>query len=128
MRRREFITLLGNVGALCPLAANAQQHEQMRRVDVLLGELEFSGASGRAEIAAFEEGLKQLGWTPGQNIDLDYHWPGAETARAVADEIAATHPDLVASHSTSATAAQTRAAHEYGVSYLRCAHGRYCPV
>ena len=32
---------------------------------------------------------KKLGWTPGQNIDLDYHWPGAQTARvhAVADEI-----------------------------------------
>jgi putative ABC transport system substrate-binding protein len=92
MRRREFIALLSSVTAL-PLAAGAQQHEQMRRVAVLLGGLEFGDASGQAEIAAFEEGLKKLGWTPGQNIDLDYHWPGAQTARvrAVADEIIAPH-------------------------------------
>ena len=37
-----------------------------------------------------------------QNIDLDYHWPGAQTARvrAVADEIIASHPNLVLSRST----------------------------
>ena len=106
MRRREFIALISSVTAL-PLAAGAQQHEQMRRVAVLLGGLEFGDASGQAEIAALEEGLKKLGWTPGQNIDLDYHWPGAQTARVrtVADEIIATHPNLVLSRSTPATAA-----------------------
>jgi ABC-type uncharacterized transport system substrate-binding protein len=106
MRRREFIALLSSVSAL-PLAAGAQQHEQMRRVAVLLGGLEFGDASGQAEIAAFEESLKQLGWIPSQNIDLDYHWPGAQTARvkAVADEIIASHPNLVVSRSTPATAA-----------------------
>jgi putative tryptophan/tyrosine transport system substrate-binding protein len=111
MRRREFITLLGNAGALWPLEADAQRHEQMRRVAVLLGGLEFGDASGQAEIAAFEEGLKELDWTRGQNIDLDYHWPGAQTARVrvVADEIVATHPDLVLSRSTPATAALMRA-------------------
>jgi putative tryptophan/tyrosine transport system substrate-binding protein len=72
MRRRKFIALLSSVTAL-PLAAGAQQHEQMRRVAVLLGGLEFGDASGQTEIAAFEEGLEKLGWTPGQNIDLDYH-------------------------------------------------------
>ena len=61
MRRREFIALLSSVTAL-PLAAGAQQHEQMRRVAVLLGGLEFGDASGQTEIAAFEEGLKKLGW------------------------------------------------------------------
>jgi len=104
--RRELIVCLGSVTAL-PLAAGAQQHEQMRRVAVLLGGLEFGDASGQTEIAALEEGLKKLGWTPGQNIDLDYHWPGAQTARvrAVADEIVASHPNLVLSRSTPATAA-----------------------
>jgi hypothetical protein len=82
MRRREFITLLGKAAALWPLAADAQQHEQMRRVAVLLGGLRFGDASGLAEIKAVEEGLKELGWTRGQNIDLDYHWPGAQTAVA----------------------------------------------
>jgi hypothetical protein len=52
MRRREFIALLSSVTAL-PLAAGAQPHEQMRRVAVLLGGLEFGDVSGQAEIAAF---------------------------------------------------------------------------
>jgi putative tryptophan/tyrosine transport system substrate-binding protein len=106
MRRREFIGFLSSVTAL-PLAAGAQQHEQMRRVAVLLGGLEFGDASGQAEIAALEESLRELGWTRGQNIDLDYHWPGAQTARvrAVADAIVASHPNLVLSRSTPATAA-----------------------
>jgi putative tryptophan/tyrosine transport system substrate-binding protein len=107
MRRRNFLAGLAGVVAVWPLAAQAQQHGQMRHVGVLLGGLEFGDPSGQAEIAAFEERLKELGWTPGQNIDLDYHWPGAQTARvrAVADEIIATHPDLVLSRSTPATAA-----------------------
>jgi len=107
MRRREFIKLLGGTATAWPLAAHAQQHEQMRRVAVLLGGLEFGDASGQVEIAAFEERLKELGWTRGQNIDLDYHWPGAQTDRvhAVAGQIVATHPDLVLSRSTPATAA-----------------------
>jgi len=110
MKRREFIALGGAV-SIWSLAAHAQQPDRMRRVAVLLGGLEFADASGQAEVAAFESGLKELGWTRGRNIDLDYHWPGAEIARvrAVADEIVATHPDLVLSRSTPATAALMRA-------------------
>jgi putative ABC transport system substrate-binding protein len=107
MRRRDFIKVVAGSAITGPLTAGAQQHGQMRRVAVLLGGLEFGDASGQAEIAAFEEGLKELGWTRGQNIDLDYHWPGAQTTRvqAVADEIIASHPNLVVSRSTPATAA-----------------------
>jgi putative ABC transport system substrate-binding protein len=104
--RREFIGTVG--GAIAwPLMVRAQQREPMRRVAVLLGGLEFDDASGQAEVAAFEGGLKQLGWIRGRNIDLDYHWPGAEIARVrtVADAIVAARPDLVLSRSTPATAA-----------------------
>ena len=50
---------------------------------------------------------------------------GAENARlcAVVDEIVATHPDLVISRSTPASAALMHAAHEQGVTYLRCECG-----
>jgi len=101
MRRRDFIKVITGSAAAWPLAARAQQRDQMRRVTVLLGGLEFYDASGQAEVAAFEGGLKELGWTPGRNVDLDYHWPGAQTARvrAVANEIVAAHPDLVVSRS-----------------------------
>jgi putative ABC transport system substrate-binding protein len=106
IRRREFIATLGGAAAW-PLAARAQQRKRMPRVAVLLGGLEFYDASGQAEVTAFEDGLKDLGWTRGRNIDLDYHWPGAQIARVrtVADAIVAAHPDLVLSRSTPATAA-----------------------
>jgi len=106
MKRREFMTLLG-ASALWPRAARAQKREQKRRVAVLLGGLAPGDAGGQAEVAAFEAGLKELGWNPGGNIELDYRWPGAELdqVRAAAGEIATSHPDLVISRSTPATAA-----------------------
>ena len=108
MRRREFIKVLAGSAAAWPLAVRAQQREQMRRVTVLLGGLEFYDASGQAEVAAFEGRAERTGLDfLGRNVDLDYHWPGAQTARvrAVANEIVAAHPDLVVSRSTPATAA-----------------------
>jgi putative ABC transport system substrate-binding protein len=105
IERRKFLATLGGAAVSWPISASAQQREQMRRVAVLLGGLEFGDASGQAEVAAFEQGLKELGWIPSRNIDLD--WPGAQTGRvrAVAEKIVAAHPDLVLSRSTPATAA-----------------------
>jgi putative ABC transport system substrate-binding protein len=110
MKRRQFLTLAGGAIAaptLLPLAARAQQREQKRRVAVLMGGLSSGDTAGADEAAALEAGLKELGWKPGGNIALDYHWPGAEldAVRAAANEIATTHPDLVVSRSTPATSA-----------------------
>jgi putative ABC transport system substrate-binding protein len=107
MRRRDFITLLGSAAAaVWPRAAPAQR-EQKRRVAVLMGGLASGDAGGQAEARAFEDGLRERGWIVGQNIELDYRWPGAELGQlsAPANEIAAMRPDLVVSRSTPATAA-----------------------
>ena len=106
MRRRDFIKGIAGSTIAWPLAAAAQQREQKRRVVVLMGGLTQGEADGQAEVVAFEEGLKEIGWKLGGNIELDYRWPGAELAQVsvVANEIIAMRPDLVVSRSTPATA------------------------
>jgi putative tryptophan/tyrosine transport system substrate-binding protein len=81
MRRRDFITLVGGVTAVWPLAARAQQPDRMRRIGVLFLVSE-SDPEGQAWLSAFSEGLQQLGWTAGRNIRLDYHWAAPSDAEA----------------------------------------------
>jgi putative tryptophan/tyrosine transport system substrate-binding protein len=77
MKRRDFITLLGGTAAAWPLAARAQQREKMRRIGVLM---QYAANDPQVQIrnAAFLQGLQQLGWTVGQNIQIDYRWSGGQ--------------------------------------------------
>ncbi len=68
MRRREFITLLGGAAAW-PLAARAQQAERVRKVGVLINST--ATPEQRANLAAFQQTLQQLGWTVGRNVQMD---------------------------------------------------------
>ena len=107
IERRAFITLLGGASAVWPLAAHAQQADRMRRIGVLEGFAE-SNREGQERAAAFREGLKQLGWIEGRNIQIDIRWaaPGdAELIRRLARELVALQPDLILSSSTPTTAA-----------------------
>jgi putative ABC transport system substrate-binding protein len=96
MRRREFITLLGGTVAPSPLAAWAQQGEQMRRIGVLLGatadDMEF-----QAWVGAFRQALQELGWIDGRNVRIDTHWATFNVAgiRKHAEELAALAPDVI---------------------------------
>jgi ABC-type uncharacterized transport system substrate-binding protein len=105
MRRREFITLIGGAGAW-PIAARAQESGRVRRIGALMAYAE-SDPEGQAQIAAFREGLQNLGWAEGRNIRLDSRWakPGdAESRQRFAKELVALQPDLILSHSTPNTA------------------------
>ena len=77
MRRRDFIIGI-SVWTALPLAARAEPREQKRRVAVLMGGLLSDDLGGQAEAAALEAGLTELGWKLGDNIELEYRWPGAE--------------------------------------------------
>jgi hypothetical protein len=61
MRRRDFIALIGGAGAAWPLVASAQQADRTRRIGVLMGYPETE-SEGQAFVAAFRDGLQQLGW------------------------------------------------------------------
>ena len=66
MRRREFVALLSGAAAAWPLAARAQP-DRVRRIGVLMAHAE-SDRKGQAFLAAFREGLQNLGWTDCQII------------------------------------------------------------
>jgi ABC-type uncharacterized transport system substrate-binding protein len=109
MRRREFITILGVAAVAWPIAAGAQP-VGMRGIGVLMGFPE-SDREGQAFVAAFRDGLRQLGWIEGRNIRIDRRWatPGdAESFPRLANELVALQPDLILSHSTPTTAALLR--------------------
>jgi len=96
VKRREFITLLGGTAAGWPLAARAQQRERMRRIGVLMT-LAADDPEGQARLTAFVQGLQELGWTDGRNVQIDYRWPAgdAERIRRYAAELAALAPDII---------------------------------
>jgi putative tryptophan/tyrosine transport system substrate-binding protein len=60
MRRREFISLLGGVGAAWQFAARGQQGERMRRVGVLMAHTE-SDPEFQNYLNAFRERLQKRG-------------------------------------------------------------------
>jgi ABC-type uncharacterized transport system substrate-binding protein len=106
MKRREFITLIGGAVAW-PLAARAQQPaERMRRVGVLMS-LAADDPASQARLAAFAQGLQQLGWTIGQTARVDYRWAGAnaDTMRKYAAELVALAPDVILATSSPSVAA-----------------------
>src|SRR5512143_539950 len=95
MRRREFITLLGGAAAW-PVAARTQPVDRVRRIGVLIG-LAADDPQGRAIIAAFLQGLHQLGWSEGRNARIDIRWGAgdAENMREYAAELVTLTPDVM---------------------------------
>jgi putative tryptophan/tyrosine transport system substrate-binding protein len=79
VKRREFITLLGGAAAW-PLAARAQQAEQMRRVGVLIAASE-DDPDMRSRLAGFRQGLERLGWADSRNLGVDYVFAGGQPER-----------------------------------------------
>src|SRR5262245_51876665 len=117
MRRRDFITLLGGAAAW-PLAARAQQGERMRRVGVLMN-LAADDPEAPARIAAFAQGLADLGWSIGRNLRIDYRWGAgdAERIRREAAELLAAAPDVVLASGNPSAAALQQATHSVPIVF-----------
>ena len=75
MRRREVITLL-SAAAICPFLVHAQQGMPT------IGWLSSGSAAGFTNwLADFSQGLKEGGFTEGQNVVIEYRWAGDQDER-----------------------------------------------
>ena len=105
MRRRDFVVLLGGAAVAWPLAARAQQPEQMRRIGVLTN-LVADDPEAQARVGAFLQGLQELGWAVGRNMRIEYRWGAgdADRTRGYAAELVALAPDVILTSGASALA------------------------
>jgi putative ABC transport system substrate-binding protein len=107
--RRAFLTLLSGAAAW-PLAARAQQVEQVRRIGMLFGQT-LNDPAVLPRIAAFRQALQQLGWTEGRNLRIDTRWSSdnADDTRKYAAELVGFVPDVIVSSGTIAAVAVQQA-------------------
>src|SRR5215210_7058248 len=96
MRRRDILALLGGATTY-PIAASAQQPERMRRIGLIIGGSGAEDLDGRARVVAFLQGLQELGWTGGHNLQIDTRWGSgdAKLMRRYAAELVALAPDVI---------------------------------
>lgn len=69
-KRVFYLALCAMLLALCPVA-RAQQTKKMARIGYLRW---LSGTS--PTLPAFKEGLRELGWVEGKEIEIDYRYAG----------------------------------------------------
>ena len=94
MNRRELTALLGTAAAW-PLAARAQQPNRMRRLSVLMS-MAADDPEAQPRVAAFESGLRELGWLDGHNLRIEYRWVSdSDLLRRNVAELAQMPPDLI---------------------------------
>ena len=122
MRRRAFISLLGGATVAWPLAASAQQPDRVRRIGVLMGYAE-NDPEAQAWVAAFREGLQNLGWAEGRNIRIDTRWTASDVVvlQRFAQELVPLQPDLILSQITPTTAALLQQTHTIPIVFAMVA-------
>ena len=122
MRRREFITLLGGTVMAWPLAAHAQQAERVRRIGVLMP-FTANDPEAQARNVVFEQSLRQLGWTVGRDLQIDYRSPGGDAAsiRRDAAELVALAPDVLLAVGSSTTGLLLQATQTIPVVFVNLA-------
>jgi ABC-type uncharacterized transport system substrate-binding protein len=79
-----------------PLVARAQQPDRTRRIGVLMN-LAADDPEAQRRVSAFVQALRELDWTDGRNVQIEYRWGGGDagTFRKYAAELVALAPDVI---------------------------------
>jgi putative ABC transport system substrate-binding protein len=95
MRRRDFAKGIAGSVIGWPLGVHAQQPDRMRLIGALSGIADEPIVQAR--YATFLQGLKELDWTAGRNIRVEYRYGGGdlENTRRHAVELVALAPDVI---------------------------------
>jgi len=96
MRRREFLGGLGSALAAYPMAAGAQQRDKIARIGVLGPSREKNAISGQSYAFLLAE-LRKLGFTNGENLQVEFGRTDEDTAGAfaAANEMVAHKADVL---------------------------------
>jgi putative tryptophan/tyrosine transport system substrate-binding protein len=108
LRRRQFLTLLGGGAVALPLAARAQPMAKVWRV----GMLETTAATlNAANLDAFRQALRQLGYVEGQNLIVEYRSGDGHIDRfpQLAAELVHLNVDIIITRGTPAALAAKKA-------------------
>ena len=77
--RRDFVRLAAGAVMALLRAAQAQPRDGMRRIGVLMG-ITANDPDAQPRTAALLQGLGTLGWKEGDNLRIDWRWPGDDPA------------------------------------------------
>jgi putative ABC transport system substrate-binding protein len=108
MRRREFVTLLGGAAATWPLTARAQH----RAAAPTIGFLTIGLTTQTLLVDAFRQGLKEVGFVEGQNVDIEYRSAENDYDRlpSLVDELIRLHVAVIFANSSTPAALAAKAA------------------
>jgi putative tryptophan/tyrosine transport system substrate-binding protein len=97
-------------------AEQAQAHAPRRRSNALRCER----SPNTKPHPAFLQGLQQLGWTVGQNVQIDYRWSAGseDDTRKYAAELVALAPDVIFASGTAAVEPLRRATHTVPIVFV----------
>ena len=107
MRRRDFIAGFTGLAAARPFAARAQQP-----VMPVIGLMGAGSAAAQTHLtSAFLQRFRELGWTEGRDVRIEYRWGEGRSERfaEIAAEFVRLKVDLILTHNTPPTLAANQA-------------------